>query len=294
MTFTASNATTVVSNERLQQALEVSIAECLGMATANVSVQVSRASTALMVGYELIDPPASLTTAEVGRLLTQQIEPTVNAQLRDTGLVLGDVTVTAPSVVFREGATTAAPAPEHDDATTLVLHDEAEGSLLWAYSLAAVASLLLVLLLLRCALRRRRARKEEEAARALEQRGQSVTREEHAEPVELGPVPAPGAPVLAVEDEAGSARDGCESQDGSLRSAASECLSQFAVPDSKTLACWMRTVYARYNPSKLAQVDSLLAKYEGREDELIEHIVTKYRLGPCAPKHTEWMMCGGD
>jgi len=60
------------------------------------------------------------------------------------------------------------------------------------------------------------------------------------------------------------------------------------LPDAQTLAIWMKGIYSRYNPHKVATIDELLERYCGKEDELIEEIVTKYRLGPCAPMSTDW------
>mmetsp|Transcript_9743 Transcript_9743/g.28808 ORF Transcript_9743/g.28808 Transcript_9743/m.28808 type:complete len:178 (-) Transcript_9743:233-766(-) len=99
-----------------------------------------------------------------------------------------------------------------------------------------------------------------------------------------------------ILDARGGPHDDTTSADASLG-------SQFPVPDSKVLSIWLRAVYARYNPTKLSRVDALLHKYKGREGELIEHTVAKYRLGPCAPKSIDWkealaqmcsgQMCGG-
>lgn len=61
-------------------------------------------------------------------------------------------------------------------------------------------------------------------------------------------------------------------------------LEDYPLPDAKILGCWVRKVYGRYNPTKVNSIDELLEKYKGREDELIEQIVVKYRLGPCAPR----------
>mmetsp|Transcript_38736 Transcript_38736/g.111851 ORF Transcript_38736/g.111851 Transcript_38736/m.111851 type:complete len:198 (+) Transcript_38736:73-666(+) len=69
-----------------------------------------------------------------------------------------------------------------------------------------------------------------------------------------------------------------------LRHATTGCSLSLAL-EQITLSDWVREVYARYNPAKASRVGELLEKYQGREEELIEHIVAKYRLGPCAPRH---------
>mmetsp|Transcript_91895 Transcript_91895/g.274188 ORF Transcript_91895/g.274188 Transcript_91895/m.274188 type:complete len:232 (-) Transcript_91895:56-751(-) len=63
-----------------------------------------------------------------------------------------------------------------------------------------------------------------------------------------------------------------------------EARSEYSVPDPETIALWMKGVYRRYNPAKVSSVDKVLHRYRGREEELIELVVAKYRLGPCAPR----------
>jgi len=41
----------------------------------------------------------------------------------------------------------------------------------------------------------------------------------------------------------------------------------------------IRSIYARYNPVKLDEVEQLFQKYSGRERELFENIAKKYNVG---------------
>lgn len=49
---------------------------------------------------------------------------------------------------------------------------------------------------------------------------------------------------------------------------------------NSALGCWMRGVYARYNPKKLHRVPDLLAEFVGREQELVDFVAHKYHLKP--------------
>ena len=44
----------------------------------------------------------------------------------------------------------------------------------------------------------------------------------------------------------------------------------------------IRLLYRKFNPSKLHQVDALLQKYEGREEELRDRVVARYQAGTSA------------
>lgn len=48
----------------------------------------------------------------------------------------------------------------------------------------------------------------------------------------------------------------------------------------------LAALYARYDPAKVPNVDWLMSKYQGREDELIDAVVSKYRV-PGSAVHTE-------
>mmetsp|Transcript_38893 Transcript_38893/g.77185 ORF Transcript_38893/g.77185 Transcript_38893/m.77185 type:complete len:166 (-) Transcript_38893:22-519(-) len=48
--------------------------------------------------------------------------------------------------------------------------------------------------------------------------------------------------------------------------------------EREALVRWVRSVYMRYNPSKVSKVDDLLRQYDGREFELVDMICKKYRV----------------
>ena len=45
----------------------------------------------------------------------------------------------------------------------------------------------------------------------------------------------------------------------------------------------MEAIFSRYAPAKLAKVDQLLSKWQGREEELADAVERKYSFGRLTP-----------
>jgi hypothetical protein len=105
------------------------------------------------------------------------------------------------------------------------------------------------------------------------------------------PAPAPARtsdrPVAAAYGNGAGAGQG-QGQRSSAASSQSAVSANFAQssggsnPQSE-LSRRVHAFYARYNPSKTAEIPQLLEKFQGREDEMMDRLVKKYGPEPTAP-----------
>lgn len=83
--------------------------------------------------------------------------------------------------------------------------------------------------------------------------------------------------ALGLQMGAGSSAAGHFSELMDAGGAAFNCATETWLEDG-SIESWARSVYLRYNPEKAGDLEALLAKYHGREDQLLCGIREKYSV----------------
>ena len=92
----------------------------------------------------------------------------------------------------------------------------------------------------------------------------------------------------ALEENILSQRKKSNSKEGDIRTSNGAAPAIQPVAPAATPKAWVReqvlVLYQKHNPSKLAEVEKLLAKYAGKEEEMYQKICKKYSVAPLARK----------
>mmetsp|Transcript_25114 Transcript_25114/g.53190 ORF Transcript_25114/g.53190 Transcript_25114/m.53190 type:complete len:457 (+) Transcript_25114:144-1514(+) len=239
--------------------------------------------------YELRDPPVNITAEYTQDLLNNTFMAQANSVFLSEGLTgqIVGVDVALPLEEFLAVRGEVGNSGEREDDESEGEHPFLKDSFLTPLPLwleIAIVACILSWLGFGCWLCSRRRRRG-----AVAQEEQVVCATPAISEVRQSPKPWPSPPPIAQrlfpDDGMEEGRGFGEEQEVVASVEGSEGPS---LPDERTILAWLHSVYGRYNPGKVSQVEALFHAHRGRERELIEKVVTKYRLGTEAHQSMDW------